>query len=813
MFRLNLKYAMRVLLNHRGFAIVVITIFVFTIGVNATIFSLRRALLERTIPVEDAENLVGIYGTVKGEAANGRFSRNDYLYFKEHLKGVSEVTAHYSFNLMTLTADKKSMDLTGSAVSANFFSMLGLRPVVGRFILPDEDAPGGRNAVAVLSHRLWTREFSADPNIIGKQIKLNKTSFTIIGVAPANFRGIHAAGDANDVWIPSSSPVAYYYCDVLKPDCRFLDFVGRIAEGSSVKQIQAEVDVLTQQLEAQKPVSSRPINSANQRSAIVMLHRGVGALHKTQLTRLLGLLTNAGMVLLVIACVNVSGLFLAQVAARSKEMALRLALGSKQRHLYFQMLTETGLLSLLGGGGGLLIAYWLSDSVSKFQLLEGRTYYSDMRPDTTLIVFTAALVTLCAIIATIIPVIRLSHANLLLWLKSLHSGVSAKSSRIHDALIVAQVALSLALVAIGGLLVMSVRTIQSGPGFNPGHLGIFRMKPEEIGYSREKSYAIQREVFERMATVPGIESVSFGRAQPHWIASTRPVALPGKMPERDEDKFLVEHNLIGPKYLHTLQIPLIAGREFNEGDQRETAKVVIINESLAARLFPNSNAVGSALTIGSSEYTVVGVSKDAQYHSALVTSVPYFYLPFWQVSDRTDSWFCFRTTGDPKAMLPVIRREILKIDADLPLGNGSTMEQALTLEFSPVFLANRVLLAASGIACFLSMLGVYSSIALSVVQRNREIGIRIALGATRRNILKLMIQRGVILAAVGAVLGIGLAIGSARIFLPLLYGVKPTNMAVLTAATIVLISVSLVAGFFPAHRATRVDPIKAIREE
>ena len=816
MFRLYLKPAIRVLLKNRGFAIAVIATFAVTIGVNATIFSLRDAILERSIQVDDVESLVGIYGTFKGDAANGLFSRNDYHYYKENLKGVSDLAAHYSTSPMTFSADNRSpQPILGSAVSGNFFPLLGLSPAVGRFFLPEEDTVDGRDVVVVLSHGLWTREFGADSNIIGKQVTLNAASFTVIGVAPASFRGVNAAGEANDLWVPlSMSAVAYRNCDILKSDCTYLDLVGRLAQGSSVKQLQAEMDVLVQQLDDQK--RSNRLASATE-SVVVMAQRGVGALHRSQLERLLGLLTNAALVLLLIACVNVSGLFLVQMAARTKEMAIRLAVGSNQRQLYFQMLAETGLLSLIGGIGGLLMAYWLSGPLSRFPLIDSQNYYSEMRIDASLIIFTIALVTLCAVIATIIPAIRLSsRSDLVISLKDQRTGGGSKSSRVHDVLIVAQVALSLALVAGGGLLTVSLRTILNGPGFDPSRLAFFRVTPRLIGYSPEKSATLQKEIVTRLSTLPGVESVSLGQLLPWWPTATRAVSLPGKMPDREEDRFRVEFHPIAPNYLSTLQIPLVLGREFDEGDRRGNPKVVIINESLAGALFPDSDAIGKAIVIGITDpaaHTVVGISKDAQYHPSSVKSVPYFYVPYWQWNDGTDARFCVRTTGDPRSIMSAIRHEIQSIDGDAPMAKIVTMEQGLKGWFSAVYLANRVILAASAIACFLSMLGLYSLIAFSVVKRNREIGIRIALGATRSKILTLMIRRSIALAALGAVLGIGLAVPSLRIFDSLLYGVKRANPIVLIAATIVLIAVSLIAGFIPARRATKIDPIRAIRDE
>lgn len=307
MFHLYLKHAIRVLQKKRSFSIAVIATFAVAIGVNATIFSLRDAILERTLEVADAENLIAVYGTSKGEAANGNFSRSDYLYYKENLKGVSDLAGHYSTSPMTFSAaDMSPQPIVGSAVSGNFFPMLELRPALGRFFLPEEDAVDGRDAVTVLSYGFWTREFNADPNIVGNQIKLNGTSFTVVGVAPATFRGIVATGSPNDVWVPlSMSSVAYRFCDSKKPECRFLDLVGRLSKGNSVNELQAEADVLAQQLKTLKGESPQPTTATNWKDVIVMPQRGVGALHRSDLTRLLGLLRNAALILLLIACVNV----------------------------------------------------------------------------------------------------------------------------------------------------------------------------------------------------------------------------------------------------------------------------------------------------------------------------------------------------------------------------------------------------------------------------------------------------------------------------------------------------------------------------
>jgi predicted permease len=744
-----------------------------------------------------------------------RFSRSDYLHYKENLKGASDLASHYSTSVIFMSADNKGFQVYGSAVSANFFSLLGVNPAVGRFFLPDEDSPG-RNSVAVLSHALWNREFSADPNIVGKQIKLNGTIFTVIGVVPETFRGIVAADTPNDVWILSSSSTAYIFCDVLRPECRFMDLVGRLAKGSSIEHLQAEMDVLAQQLDALRPILTGRENSPNKRSVAVMPQLGVGTHHRDDLTKLLNLLRNAALVLLLIACVNVSGLSLVQMAARTKEMSLRLALGSNQRQLYFQMITEGMLLSLLGGVGGVLIAFWLRGTVSRFRLTGNSDLFAGLHINTSFIIFTAALVMLCAIIATIIPAIALYRTDLLTLLKKYHSGGSSKTSRTHDALIIAQIALTLALVAGGGLLSASLGAIQSGPGFDLSRLAFFSMRPAQIGFSFEKSRAVLREVHERLSTIPGVDSASLSLYYPvHLVIGSggAVVSLPGRIPEREEDKLRAASDRVGTKYLHTKQIPLVSGREFNDVDQGASSNVVIINESLAAQMFPNASAVGKALVIDTDEYTVIGVSKNAQYHLGSVNSAPFFYLPYWRQTTRADAYFLFRTAGDPTVMMPVIRRELLKIDPELPLSTMQTMREALKSEFPSVYLAHRVLLSACVIACFLSMLGLYSLIAFSIAKRNREIGIRIALGATRWNILRVAIQRGVVLATIGTVLGIGLSITSLHIFSSLLYGVKSTDPIVLITATILLISVSLIAGFLPAQRATRIDPIKAIRDE
>jgi len=808
MFWLNLKYGLRSTKKNAGVTAVVILTLAVTIGVNITIFSLLNAFFWRTLPVDDPKSLVGIYGVRNGKPFDGLFSRSDYAYYRDHTAVLSSLAAHYSTAPMFLTTADQSVELSGSSVSANFFELLGIRPVIGRFLLSEEDAVDGRDAVAILSYRLWKQQFGGNPNIVGTPIKLNGVSFSVIGVAPASFQGVYAAGISNDIWIPlSMSSAAYSACDTRRRDCTFLNFVGRLADGRTSGEAQSELTVLTHQMDAGR-------NDLTQERALTSVPlRGLRPSDRSGVTILLRLLIIAAFILLLIGCINVSGLLLAQGSARKKEMATRLALGANRAQVFRQLLSELGILSCIGGAGGLLVAQLINAPLSRFQLIRSNSYYVDLRIDGADVLYTIGLVTLCALIATIVPAAKMANSRLFLLLKDHESRVGRSYSRVHDVLIASQVTLSLVLLVAAGLLLTSLQNIFGGPGYDPSHLVFVRVTPARVHYSPEMSAALQRDILSRLSTFPGIQSVSLGDRLPWWPGGLRWVARPGEEPSREEDRFYVRYTTVAPEYLNTVQVPLVSGRDFNDADRKGSPNVVITNETLERRMFPGSNAIDRVLVVNGVKNTIVGVAKDAQYHLATDAAVPFLYVPYWQVNDGTDARFCLRTSGDPGKIVPAVRQEIHNINADLPVSEVLTMRQGLEDEFATVHFASDVLASVGGIACFLSMIGLYGLVSYSVSGRTREIGIRIALGANRVDILRLVIARGLLLTLAGVSLGIMLALTSLSMLSSLLYGVKSTNFTVVMAVVILLTLVSMIASLMPARRATRVDPVDSIRSQ
>lgn len=425
----------------------------------------------------------------------------------------------------------------------------------------------------------------------------------------------------------------------------------------------------------------------------------------------------------------------------------------------------------------------------------------------------AGLVTLTAFAAAMVPALRTANSDLYPTLKGEERTGGNKSAKVHSALIIAQVTLSLVLLLAAGLLIKSMRHIYDGPGYDASHLAFARVTPARLGYKPEKCESVQKEVIDRLRALPGVESVSISGVMPWWESGTRWVATPDNLPTREEDKFLVQFQVVGSGFLSTLRVPVIQGRDFNEDDNKNGPDVVIINETLAKRMFPEGDAVGKALAIIGETHSVVGVARDAQYRIEANRPVPSFYLPYWKINDGTDAYYWVRTAGDPSAVLSAIRQEIRQIDPDVPVSRVETMDEGLNKYFVSVRFATVVLLFTSGIACFLSMIGLYSLVHYSVLRRTREIGLRVALGATRLRILKLMMRRGLCLMLIGLAAGVIAALMSVRLLSSLLYGVRATDITVLLCVIGVLMLVSLLANFIPALRAARLDPMKSIREQ
>jgi predicted permease len=788
-----------------GFSVVAIVTLAVGIGANTTIFSFIDAFFLRPLPVDDPYRLVSVYSDPNPYSG---FCYPEYIHFRDHSTVFAGLAAHYSTAPLNVVADGDSKEAQGAVVSGNYFSVLRVKPLLGRFFAPDEDAVPDRNPVAVISFGLWQSRFAGDPDIVGKRLRVNGAPFTVIGVTPEEFRGV-LTGAANEMWIPTMMlRVGWRGCDGFQYDCRRLDLIGRLAPGRTIAEARAEMAGLAAQLAAANPATNRG------RGARLMPAIGPGpGGHYNDQARLLAAV--AGM-LLVIACANLAGLLLARGSARGKEIAVRLSVGASRIRLVRQLLTES--LVLAGGGGalGLALSGW-----AKYRLLtfynadaEGYQRFYDLSVDSRVLIYSIALSIVTGLLFGLVPAIHATRQDLTSALKQ-DASWSSRRGLLGSGLVAGQIGLSLALLVGAGLLASSATHVGQGANFDASHVVLLRLRPGLLRYTPERAQAFHREVVRRLEVLPGVHSVSLAKGLGAvWLGCCEfHVALPGRQPDRPADALRIAGHLIAPRYFETLRIPLIAGRDFNDRDRTGSALVAIVNETLARKLWPQGSPLDRLLIIDDREYTIAGVVKDARLRNALEAPLPFLYLPYWQDGRQIDSRMCIRVAGDPGAMLPLIRREIAAVDSGVPISEDMAMTRQVEGVYMTVRLSSTVLTCASAAALFLSAIGLYGVLSFAVNRRTREIGIRMALGALRVDVVKLVLRHGMGLAAAGTALGLLMAAALTRLLASWLYGIPPHDPATYLLGTLLLLTVALLACYLPARRATRVDPLVALRHE
>jgi len=808
----DLRYGALILSKKPGFTLIVVVTLALGIGANLTIFSFVDSFFLRPIPAREPAALVNVEATRNGRWY-GEYAYPTYAHYRDHSKSFEALAAHYSTAPLNVVTEGDSRVANGAVVSANYFPMLGIQPRLGRFFLPEEDAVPDRNPVVVISYGMWQGRFNGDPGALGKELLLNGSACKIIGVAPPDFPGV-LAGFPNEFWLPTMMlRLGYRWCDALADvNCKTLSLLGRLAPGRTLADAEAELNLLAQQLAAASPAEQRPVISL--RPAI-----GVRWNEREEFSYQMRLLMAVTGLLLVIACANVAGLMLVRGAARRREIAVRLCIGAGRARLIRQFLTESLLLAFAGGALGSLISLWAKDLLAVFYT----TTYSSMQRHYDLslspraLVYALALTLLTGFLFGLPPALQATRHDLARALKDEGLSQSPRRQRLQSALVIGQVALSLALLVAAGLLIRSESHVRQGSNFDPQHVVALRLRPALVNYSPENAQAFAREVVRRLEATPGVQSVSLSSgAGLAWLSGGNlRVRLPEQAPQRAEDQLEAPYQEVAPRFCETLKIPLLQGREFNAGDRLGARRVAVVNETLARRLWPEGSPLERALILNDQPYQVVGVSKDAQLRNALEGPLPFIYLPTWQKNFRQpiDARLLARVAGDPQTMLPLLRRVIVSVDPQVPISEDVPLTQQVNATYKPVLLTSAVLIWAGALAFFLSMLGLYGSLSFAVSQRTREIGIRMALGAERRNVLRLVIAQGLRLALAGVAIGLLVAYAATRLVKSLLYGVSATDPLTFVVIAALLLSVALVACWLPARRATKVDPMVALRVE
>jgi predicted permease len=832
----DLRYAVRILRRSPGFAATAALSIAIGIGANTAIFSLINAVLLRTLPVTSPEQLV-VFSTSGSRGSDYSLSYPQYAQLHDGATMLSSVCASGGANRMRMivgasTDAETPESVQAEKVSGNFFSTLGVEAALGR-TLTDADDRDGAPAVAVISHGLWQRRFGLDPAVVGKSIILDDVPFTIVGVAPRRFFGFEV-GAGPELWwplhqLPRVAPGAV----LANPGWTWLRLMGRLAPGASLPQAQAESSVIVERMlaeEAGREASARgsawrPTERREFLDRRLVLEPGSrGWTPLRQIRRpLLVLMAIVGLVLLI-ACANVASLLMARASARQKEIAMRLAIGASRVRIVRQLLTESVLLALLGGGLGLVGAVWgtrfLTTYLSDFirTVFPQRAMTLDLTPDGRVLGFTIGVSLATGILFGLLPALRATRHDLTSALKELAGprGSGRPRAVLHRALVVSQVALSLFLMVGTGLLVGSLRNLRSlDPGFERDNVLLFSIDVGG-GYDAAGTTRVYQEVIERLGGLPGARSASlskWGLLSPNSWGNQ--VLVDGYTPRPEED-LRCYGQIVGPRFFETFGIPLRQGREFGPRDGPTAPQVAVINETMAREFFGNEDPVGRHFRLPARPgvaIEIVGVAKDAKYRNLREQPTRIFYLPFLQQPSNSGSVVALRTVGSPASVVPVVRRTLQGIDSRLQLLDVRTMADVVDASLVQERFVSHLASVFSLSALLLAALGLYGVMSYGVARRTAEIGVRMALGARQGDVSWMVLREALALALMGAAIGLPAGLLGTRAIASLLFGLSPSDPATLSLATAVMLAVAACAGYLPARRAARVDPLIALRYE
>jgi len=802
----DLRYGARMLRKNPGFAFVAVITLALGIGANTAIFSVVNVVLLKPVPYYDPQRMVWVTIAVKGND-NGHAAAQPYLNWQSQSKSFEHLVAFISASI-NWTGRGEPQRLSSVWVTANTFSALGVTPQLGRAFNPEEDRPGGAS-VALLSHAFWTRSFGGDPDIIGQSLMLDGQSRTVIGIMPPEFRFLQDGGFLGeiDVWAPLAIDVDR---ELKANGSNIVNVVGRLKPGFKPEQAQAELTLILHQIYPKIPAE---VVQARVTPLSEML---VGNLRRGTLT----LFGAVGFVLLI-ACANVANLLLGRAAMREKEMAVRAALGAGRWRLVRQTLTESLLLSMLGGAIGLLLAA-LGVKALVASVPDTLAHLRLSGVDGATLGFTFLVTLLTGVAAGVIPALQTSRINLNETLKEGARNVATlrrRSGRISPALVIGELALTLALLAGAGLLIKSfLRLLAVAPGYDPENLLTMILPLDEAKYQTGSPQlkSFHREALARIQAIPGVKAVATGSGLP---LAGRPggvfLNIEGREPVHGWSRPIVEVSNISPDYFRVMGMRLRAGRGFTEQDNKNAPGVVIINETLARRYFSGEDPIGKRIFYGNrpTMYTIVGVASDVKRFGLEAEVLPEIYEPYSQVEYGGFMRFAVRTDGDPLDLAATVRRQIWAIDADQPIINVMTMEQRLAESVALRRFQMLLFGVFAAVALMLAAVGVYGVISHSVSRRTHEIGVRMALGAEPRDVLLIVVRQGMSLALVGVAIGLAASLALTRVMSSLLFDVKATDPATFASISLLLAGVAFLAAYLPARRATKVDPMVALRHD
>jgi putative ABC transport system permease protein len=805
--RNDLRFAWRMLLKSPGFTLTAIITLALGIGGNTAVFTVMNAVLLRALPYQDPHQLVLINTHHRSDAADddGTFTLNRYELVRDHNRSFSGAAVAV-LDSLNLTGRGEPQQVPVARVSPNFFGVLGLHPQLGRSFTDDEGQPGGK-PVVMITDAIWRSRFGADPNVVGQPVTLDSAPYTVIGVLPA---GIHFPflGPA-EIWSPRYFELTLLDAAHLRAGTSYLTAVARLKPGTSIRSAAAELAVLHQQYSADNPKA--PDSGAD----FTMVVGNLAELTVANVRLQLLLLSAAVGLLLLIACANVASLLLTRALARKREFAVRSALGAPRNVLIRQLLTESVLLALISGVLGLVLGFAGTRTL-------GVLAQSDLPPgfditmDGQVLLFAVALSLLTGVLFGMFPALQLSRMDVNAGLREEERGSSGghRRSYLKNLLIVVQIALCMVLIIISGLLVRSFAHLQNvALGFNPHNILTMDISLPTVKYANKaQQTAFFDELLRQVSVLPGVRNAAISASLPLTPRRISPI-LPEGQPEvpLGQRPFTIIE-AISPDWFQTMSVPITMGRAFNASDNLQAARVGIINRALARRYWPNENPLGKHIVVGRQPPSeVVGVAEGVKNNGLAVDSQPQLYFPFSQ-NPWANMNLLVRTAVEPHQLVSAVRQQVYSIDHDQPVTDVQTLEELVNTSRARPKLMMSLLAVFSSIALVLVIVGIYGVIAYSVAQRRRELGIRLALGAEKSDILQLVVGQGVILAVIGTVIGLAVAVPLTRFISSLLYKVGVWDFATFALSPLLFLLIALFASYLPARRATQVQPTEALRQ-
>jgi len=829
----DIQFGLRVLGKNPGFTLIAVLTLALGIGANTAIFSILHQVLLRKLPVHNPEELVLLKSP--GPKTGHVWSDGDdtEIFSYPLYKGISQNTSVFNgviarYQFAASFADHGQTDrASGELVSGNYFETLGVHAAIGRVLTPADDQTQGAHPLAVLSHGYWTQHFGGDPSVLNRSVLINNTEMTIVGVAQQGFTGVQI-GQAPDLFVPlmmkgQMTPLRNGLDDW---NDHWLAVLARLKSGVSREQAQAGIAseyraLMEQQIAHIKNIDAKGRDAyLNKKLVLYDGAQGRTVMQRDSGPAIMALFAMVALVLLI-ACTNVANLLLAQGAARQREFTIRTAMGATRFRIIRQLIVESFLCALAGGGIGLVLGVWLMNLLTRAVLSETGIMGLVARVDTSILGFAVGVTLVSGLLFGLIPAWRVARATLTQSLKDQATNVSAGPGhvRFRKVLVAGQVAFTLLLLIGASLFMRTLWNLRNqNLGIATDNLISFSVQPQLNGYKAERNVALLDQIRQRLAAVPGVRSAASSEiALLTGTDSGTNITVEGR-PSVDKDDDHVNFNALSPNYFSTMQIPLLNGREFRESDASTSPKVALINETMAQKFFPSRNPLGMHFALGGGngvkpDIEIVGVVKDVQEDHVRSAHRPYFYLPYSQAGGLFAMTFYVRTQQDPLRVANDLRAAVKEQDANLPIYELKTVNRVVDEDLFAERMVAGLSAMFGGLAAILAALGIYGVLAYLVLQRTREIGIRIALGAGTGNVRALVYREVGIMVAAGAVIGLPAAYGLAQYAASLLFGVTPGYLPIYLVSLAIICAVALAACYVPSRRATRIDPIVALRYE